>query len=432
MHHDSIHLRLYADMAWLPLAQGVAEQGAAVFGLDHGKTLRLTMAVEELLAYLAGQSAGDMLEITITRRACHILTEFAFAARDADLWAMNITACGVSCSEESMQAMGLLLAARMCDGFEVRRHGGQVVLSLRMNRSYPGLDGGAVEHVAARGALQVRAADDPARIKEACRLACGLYPPALVPPSFATPGMVVDQVRAGDLHAALAEDAGGAVRGFIVWMQRSEASVSFCGPYVFARDDAQTARALTDHLVAQVARTTANGIISDLATADLPPGEFEALGELPFTGDDDMPAPLPVWYRGLREDNGVTVWAHAGLKLFLEQAYERLFLMRDIRPTQPVGEHRDARSVFATSLRPQASVALITPMLDGADAGENIRLHAGMLRAEGYRNILLHLDLSAGWQADLPPLLEETGFAPVMVLPFASRADVVVYQHVRV
>lgn len=429
MRHHPLHLRLHADAAWIPLVQGMAGQAGAVFGLDHAKTLRLTMAVEEILAYLAAQAPDEPLDLIMIPQASQVALDFSFTAADADLWAMNITACGVSCAEDNMQAMGLLLAARMSDGFEVRRDGTRVTLRLRMHRAYPELDAAPVTPVPARGAVTVHPATDPARIKEACRLTHGLYPPGLVPPGFATPGMIVDRIRAGELGAALAGDEGGAVRGFLIWEQRAAASVSFCGPYVFAREDTRTARALTDHLIGQVARTSVKGILSDLATADLPREEFELLGELPLLAPDGNPAPLPLWYRGLHEDNGLTVWAHAQLEPFLADVYARLFLMRDIRPTQDLGEDRSGRSVFATQLRPAVSQALLAPMLDGADMGRNIQHHVDLLQAEGYRNILLHLDLSVGWQAALPPLLRSAGFAPAVVLPFAGRADVVVYQH---
>ena len=430
VRHHPLHLRLHADAAWIPLVQGLAEQAGAVFGLDYAKTLRLTMAVEEILAYLADQAPDEPLDLTLTPLASQVALDFSFAAADADLWAMNITACGVSCAEHDMQAMGLLLAARMSDGFEIRRDGTRVTLRLRMHRAYPELDPAPVTPVAARGAVTVHPATDPARIKEACRLIHGLYPPGLAPTGVATPGMIVDRIRGGELGAALAEDEGGAVRGFLLWEQASAGSVAFRGPYVFAPDDTRTGRLLTDHLVGQLARTSVAGLVSDLATPDLPGEDFELLGELPLVAPDGQPAPLPLWYRSLREDNGLTVWAHPTLEPFLEEAYARLVLMRDIRRTQDLGEEREGRSVFATQLRPAVSQALLTPMLDGTDAGRNIQRHVDLLLAEGYRNILLSLDLSVGWQAALPPLLIAAGFAPVVVLPFAGRADVVMFQHV--
>ncbi|NCD24874.1 MAG: hypothetical protein EOL86_04670 [Deltaproteobacteria bacterium] len=426
-----IHLRLHADAAWIPLAQGMAGQAGAVFGLDRGKILRLTMAAEEILAYLAAQAPDEILEITCTPGASHVALEFAFTAADADLWAMNITAGGVSDTEDDMRAMGLMLAARMSDGFEIRREGGRVVLGLRMNRPYPEIKRGPITPVPMRGTPVAKPAEDPARISEACRLALSLYPTGLVPAEFATPGMIVDQIRAGDLGAALAEDDGGSVRGFLIWKQTSAASATFCGPYVFAPDAGQSARVLTDHLVNHVARTAVTGLLSELATSDLPREDFELLGELPLLDADGRRAPLPLWYRGLREDNGLTILAHRDLEPFLEDAYARLFLVRDIRPAQDQGAGLGPHSVLAARLRPAASQALLTPMLAGADIGTNLKRHVDLLLGEGYRNILLHLDLSVGWQAALPPILAGAGFQPVVVLPFAGRADVVVFQHAR-
>ena len=70
-------------------------------------------------------------------------------------------------------------------------------------------------------------------------------------------------------------------------------------------------------------------------------------------------------------------------------------------------------------------------MLDGQDMGRNIFDHVRVLRAEGYRNLFIHLDLALGWHGALVPDVLAAGFAPRLVLPYASQADVVVFQHAR-
>jgi hypothetical protein len=425
----TITLRLHADAAWIPMVQGLAEQCGTVFGLDHGKTLRLTMAVEEILAYLAELTPQAPLELIVTPGASHVDTTFSFAARDADLWAMNLTACGADCAEENLQAMGLLLAARMSDGLEARRDGANVLLRLRMDRTYPDLDPRRAERFAPRGAVSFRPALDPSLIKEACALAASLYPQSIAPPDFRTPGKVVDRILGGELFGALAVDQGGNVCGFMTWEPLSATSVSFCGPYVFTAERASVARGLTEHLVGAVARTPVAVILSRMPTEDLPREEFELLGTLPLTDADGAPAPLNIWYRDMREDNGLAVWTHPELKAFLHAEYERLFLMRDIHLVSHQGEQVAGRSVFATSIQPEASQALLIPMLDGTDASDTLRGHVQLLTSEGYRNILVHLDLAHGWQAAMAPALLENGFQPRVLLPHAGQADVMVLQH---
>jgi len=425
----TITLHLHADPAWIPMVQGMAEHCGTVFGLDHGKALRLTMAVEEILAYLAELTPQAPLELNLTPGASHVDTTFSFAARDADLWAMNITACGADCAEENIQAMGLLLAARMSDGLEVRRDGASVILRLRMDRSYPGLETRQAERFAPRGEVLFQPALDPSRIKEACALATALYPEGMVPQAFRTPGKVVDQILGGELFGAMALDQGGNVCGFMTWSPRSATSVSFFGPYVFTSERTAVARGLTEHLIGAVVRTPVSAILSQLPTEDLPREDVELLGTLPLLAADGTPCPMPIWYRGMREDNGLAVWTHPELEGFLRTAYEQLFLMRDIHAVSHQGEQVAGRSVFATSFQPEASQALLIPMLDGADASGTLRGHVQLLVSEGYRNILVHLDLAHGWQAALAPALLENGFQPRVLLPHAGQADVMVLQH---
>lgn len=425
----TITLKLHADPVWIPMVQGVAEQCGAAFGLDRGKALRLTMAVEELLAYLAELAPKAPLELRLEPGASHVDTRFSFTARDADLWAMNITACGDACAEDNLQAMGLLLAARMSDGFEAHRDGANVTLRLRMDRAYPGIESREAERFAPRGEVTFVPADEPSLVKEACALTAALYPQRLVPPAFRTPGKVVDRIRGGELCGVLALDRGGTVCGLMTWEPLSATSISFCGPYVFTRERAATARGLTERLVGAVARTPVAVILSQLPTEDLPEGEVELLGTLPLAQADGTPDPLPVWYRDMREDNGQAVWTHPALEGFLREAYDRLFLVRDIHPTSRQGEQVAGRSVFATSIRPEASQAVIIPMLDGEDASATLRGHVQLLQSEGYRNILAHLDLAFGWQAALAPAFLENGFEPRVLLPHAGQADMVVLQH---
>jgi hypothetical protein len=425
----SISLRLHAEPAWIPMVQGMAEQSGLVLGLDQAKALRLTMAVEEILAYLSELTPGAPLELTLAQGASHVDTVFSFTANDADLWAMNITACGATCAEDNLQAMGLLLAARMSDGMEVRRDGVSVVLRLRMDRSYPQQEIEAAERFPARGRLRFEPALDPARIKKACALARALYPDEFVPAGFGTPGKIVDQLLAGELFGALALDEGGAVAGMITWEHSSATSVSFCGPYIFVLGESPAPRGLTDHMLSAVARTQVSAILSRLPTEELPQDSFELLGSLPLTATDGTARPLPVWFRSMGEDNGLSVWTHPALEDFLRQTYDRLFLMRDVHSTTRQGEDVSGRSVFSTAIRPEASQALLTPMLDGADAESTLQSHVELLLSEGYRNILIHIDLAQGWQATLIPVLLTTGFTPRLVLPHAGQSDMVVLQY---
>ena len=429
MKSRAITLHLHADAAWIPLVQAMARHSGPVFGLDHDTTQRLTMAAEEILAYLSGPHPGTPLTLSLTPGADHVNVLFSFAAADVELWAMNITARDAVRNEDELQSLGLLLAARMSDGMEIRREGGNLTLRLRLDRVYPQVAAAWRHPFDPRGPVRCEPLGDPARIKEACLQAAALYPAAVVPQAFATPGRVVDRTGAGELSGVMALDQSDTVCGFMTWEPLSPTSVAFNGPYVFTRDTTSPARLLTDAMISSVARTSVSAVLSTLPTADLPLEVFESLGTLPLVNADGNPRPLPVWYRGMGEDNGLAVWSHPELDGFLRREYQRLFLMRDIHHAVRQGEKVAGRSVFATSLCPAASQALLTPMLDGADAEQIIGAHVRMLNAEGYRNILFHLDLSQSWQAALAPALLGNNFQPRIILPHAGRADLLVLHH---
>ncbi|WP_147822022.1 ATP-binding protein [Salidesulfovibrio onnuriiensis] len=427
---NSVSLRLPADPSMIPVAQRAAETSAKAFGLEAGKALRLTMAVEEIVAYLASLANEERIGLDILPRSDHVTTRFSFRAADADLHALNLTSRGDLSSDEAMQTMGLLLASRMTDDFEIHREGRELRLSLRMNRAYPAVEPEVASRFDAKGAVTVTEESEPAQIKRACSLALALYQPHELPLAFRTPGKVVDTTLGGDMHTALALDESGAVCGMICWESRSEKSVSFDGPYVFATQREETARLLVDHLVNAVARTSTLGLFGLRNTEDLPEGDFEMLATLPMIGLDKATREIPIWFRHLREDNGMVVWAPESLTEFLEQAYDELVLMRDIQPTNAMGEHVSGRSVFAVKLNKESGQATLRPMLAGADSAENIRQHVQVLKQEGCENIIVHLDLGSGWQAALADALLENGFQPRLVLPYAGQSDVAVFAHV--
>jgi hypothetical protein len=48
---------------------------------------------------------------------------------------------------------------------------------------------------------------------------------------------------------------------------------------------------------------------------------------------------------------------------------------------------------------------------------------------EGITNILFEMDLGKSWQCHFTQPLLETGFEPRLVLPYAGRGDLIVFQH---
>lgn len=425
--NQTVLLELHAGMAWIPLIQSVVEHGAPVLGLDRSKTLRLTMAVEEIVSHLSRTAPGTKIDFSLKPRGWHVLTNFSFQADPSGLWAMNLATKPNLSDPDDLDHLGLLLASRMVDGFTLHLEGEVVHLTLRQDCSYPLVTPEPGEPIRAKGKLTIATTPEPALIKAACIRALNLYPAHKNHSSFSMPGKVADMAAQKDLDLALALDETGALAGMICWHVLSERGVGFFGPYVFCQDD-RAAALLTEYLIQRVARTKAMGLFSELATPELATREFESLGHLSYR-TASRTSREEVWYRHLGEDMGASVWAHPSMVKFLETAYGRLVLMRNIQVTEGLGETLPRRSVFSTRLRPERGEATLLPMVTGADAKDCVARHVETLCRENFPNIFFKLDLAFGWQAALGGALMENGFKPRLLLPHGGKSDLVVFQH---
>lgn len=425
---QSVFLRLAARAEFVPLVQGVVEQGGTLFGLGRDKTLKLVMAAEEIVSHLAKTAKGTEIDLSLSSGGWCVIADFSFEADPSGLWAINLAAREDVVAEESMNHLGLLLASRMVDGFSVNLSGKIVHLKLRQDLDYPIMEPKPVQPGKAKGEISILENPEAALIKEACINAVALYPAHLVHESFHRPGKVADMVAHGDISVAVAVDSTGALAGIIGWRKPSESGVSFSGPYIFLKDR-DVAEALETHLLNAVARTSAASLFSELATADLITRNFEELGGLDIVQSDNESSELKVWFRHLREDVGVAVWTHPAMRDFLEQAYDRLVLMRTLRETDGHGEALPEKSVFSARLRPELREATLSLMVAGGDVMDALARQVSALKKDGYRNIFFHLDLAFGWQAAVGGALMQNGFLPRLVLPHGGASDVAVFQH---
>ena len=424
----TVSLTIHADTAWIPLVQSMVELGCPVLGLDSSKTLRLTMATEEIVSHLATAAPGIKIECTLTTGGWHVLAGFSFKADPSDLWAMNLVASSDLSVSGNIEHMGLLLASRMVDDFSFHVHQGTVHLSLRQDCTYPTITPESTNRIEVKGDLSIVTNPEPAIIKESCARALNLYPPHKIHQAFTTPGKIVDMVNKNDLDVAIAVDQRGALSGMICWHSQRIPSVSFFGPYIFAKNDT-LAELLTEHLLHAVARTPATGLFSEMATDQLPTRDFESMGHLVLQTDNNQNVRQDCWYRHLQEDPGASVWAHPDMLAFLEKTYDSHVLMRDIKRTDSKGEALPDRSVFSAHLQPELHKASLLPMLLGADADDCVKQHIKALTVENYINIFFRIDLAYGWQATLGGILMKHGFVPQLVLPYGGKSDVVIFQY---
>jgi hypothetical protein len=425
-----VTLGLRADEVFLPLAVSFTEKAAQAFGMDRDDSLSLSLATEEIFAYLCHKAAPDR-EVRMWCRdgRYYVEAEFLFRADDFDMRAFNLTACPSFEDDACVEETRLLIASRMVERFRFAQSWEEIRLTLVKEKTYPPGSDVAVPPKTLLERFSVRA-PDPEELKMFVLMAAGQQEPHRLPAAFNYPGMVADMAASGEYSAAVAVDRPGEVGGGILW-RRSESyrAVQCFGPYVFQDElGHEMASALIDACIGAVAKTDAIGIINTHAGHLLPPGYFERLGTLSFRRLDGSLVDFAAYYRQLDEDLGTTVWCHPDLQDFLDVEYKRLVMPRRILPAGHLGEGRSPFSVLSSQFDRSQGYVVLRPVWWGTDAHQTVADYIDVLRKERIPEVLFELDLGRAWQALFTPALLSNGFEPRMVLPYGGRADLVVFQ----
>ncbi len=427
-----VFLSTDVDKVFLPLVTAFVENGALCYGLGKEEALDLTLAAEEVFMHLCRVAAATMepVEIRCSSGGYYVKAVFSFRTEAFDMKAFNLTATASIEDDPELEAMGLMLASRVVDRFQLSSEKGERLrLTLIKEKSYPRHEeeSRTAPRPIARFSLRP---PKPEEMKFISHLARGWYDSRVLWDFFLYPGKLVDMIGAGEYHALAAVGPAGEIGGAILWHWVGQDMVECHGPYIFNQGpESGIAEALMEGCLGAIARTNAVGLINRRPTPELPREDFELLGSLTIASPDGSSMPLQSWFRMIREDTGCTVWVHPELQEFLHREYQRLVLPREIRLVENTGESMPRHSVlFAEFDRFQECVTL-RPMWPGSDAEENTVQHVKLLRQEGILNILFAIDLGQAWHADFFPGLLRRGFDPRFVLPYAGEGDVIVFQH---
>jgi anti-sigma regulatory factor (Ser/Thr protein kinase) len=426
---NTVTLTVPANPVFLSLATEFVEESARVFGLDEPEALSLTLATEEIFVYLCQSTAPDKeVCLKCTGRGYYVEEEFSFQAKDFNMKAFNLTAASSIDDDGGMHETGLLIASRMVDHFRFSQQDDMLRLILLKEKLYPAFHELPVPKTLPLEEFSIRE-PDPEELKTFIRLLNLSYPAHLVPVTFRFPGKVVDMVASGDYVAAVATDEAGHLGGGALWRCDGPKLVEVFGPYVFNQPpDSSVAQALVESVIASVAKSSAVGVISRLPTPELPSEYFEALGSLTVERGEGSVVDIPAYYRHLEEDAGFTVWAHPTLREFLRTEYARLVFAREIRLVTDEGESSSRFSVLSAEFDQSSSQVMLRPVWWGLDSEENVAGHVRILRDEGTHGIFFEMDLGKPWHTRFAPALFDAGFEPRLVLPYAGRGDLVVFQ----
>lgn len=424
-------LQISACPEYLRVVTGCVEQSALALGLEAEDALSLTLAAEEIFAYLCSLGKAERaVRMTCGGGGYFVRTDFYFSAAHFSLHAFNITASVSPEDEASLQNLGLLIASRSVDhhGISLEPDGQGYRLSLIKEKTYPVLTSLPAAAPRPMAQYEIRTAE----AEYFKQMAAGIlkyYPESRVPSVCRTPGKLVDMSLAGHLRGAVAVDTAGHVGGGIFWHRLGRRAIECRGPFVF--DPASgpgMGGDLLEACLADIARTPAVALISRFPTPELPRSYFEPLGDLDVVTPDARSVAVTVLFRQMQEDPGTSAWVHPELETYLRDVYTRMVLPREVHVVRDMGERRESDSVlFAVFNRIQRQVNL-HPVVSGTDAYDNLLSHLALLKKESIPTIFFVMDLGRAWQADFTPALLRSGFTPRLVIPYAGKGDLLIFQ----
>lgn len=423
-------LSLRADMTFLHLATAFAEKSAIAFGLEASEALSLTLAVEEIFVYLSRTaSPGGQVVIHSRGGGYFVEIEFLFPAEDFNMRSFNITAKASMDSDADFSETGLLIASRMVERFRFEEIDKKLRLTLTKAKAYPDFCVADLPPARPLKGFSIKEAVDPEELKLLVRRVNTECAGQIFPEICRAPGMMVDIVASGDYKVALAVDRIGHIGGGIIWKWEGTGLVECFGPYLFGQPaDSTIGSELLDGCIADIARTGAKGLINRFPTPDLPKEYFEPLGSLTFAAADGETAELVAYYRHLEEDLGGTVWSHPLLEGFLQDQYRKLFFAREILPVRRAGELSSPFSVLSAEFDRGQSRVTLRPVWWGEDDHSCLSDHVETLSREQISSIFFEMDIGKSWQCHFTPALLESGFVPRLILPYAGKGDLVIFQ----
>lgn len=421
--------RIPFDMQFLPLAMEFIDKGARGFGYNDRETGGLVLAMEELFSFYVRQGAlGSAVEIELEDQGYRLALTISFRMANPDMRAFNLTWNVNPDSEESLDMLGPMIAARSVSSLRLD-FGSDERVALRMtrDRDYPPAGAVALPPTGASGTLRLcdPSADDM-RHFAAMAVASGS---AFTPPFLLRPGMAADMLDAGHLTAILLTSNDWIVGG-LLWRPLTDTCLELYGPYLFSDDpDDRMLTLLLDEATGRISHSNCRGLLRRQGALAGHERFFDFLGELELSGVSGPAAHNTYYYRQLKEESGGVVYCGGALLTFLVDLYDRLCLPRQVRETViDLSRMRDA-SVLAVELEYARSLAIIRPLCGGKDMAANLSAHLDLLRGEGINNFLVEINTGRSEEMAFGDVLEKTGFVPRLLIPDAGQGDLVIYSH---
>ena len=417
------------DMSFLPLAIEFVDKGAHGFGYSDKESMGLVLAMEELFCFYERQSAANStIEIELEDQEYRLLLSISFRTANPDMRAFNLTWHASPDSDESLEMLGPMIAARSVSSLRLDFGSDErIILRMTRNRDYAAAASVAFPPANLKGNLRL-ADPSPNDLRHFAAMAATSGNP-FIPPFLASPGMAVDMHSAGHLNALLLLNDDWITAG-VLCLPLPDPCLELYGPYMFGSDpDDEGLTMLLDEALGRISRTKYHGLIRRQGPLEGYEQFFDFLGDLELTGISGEAGHCSYYYRQLREESGGAIYCSGGLAAFLNDQYERLCLPRQVREGGVEQNRLRDASVLAVELEYARSLAIIRPLCAGKDMAENLVGHLELLKGDGINNFIVEIDTGRSEETAFAAALESSGFTPRLLIPEAGRSDLVIYDH---
>lgn len=397
------------------LLQRCVEESARAFGMDDGGCLRLTLAAEEVYAFLLARGLKEeRVSVSVLDGGADVEVRLSLPDGVLPLESFNLVPENGS-EPISGPRQGLFLAARTVSSLEASRKGREMVLSFRQDRAYAPtkvLD----ERVQPDGPWKIRAAGVTEVLQLAARAAS--RPAGQRPPFVLQEGKAADLLTSGQWGAFVAVDPRGSVGAGLFWERRGKTAFLH-GPWDFAQSG-NLAESVLNACLGALSRMDFVGVSLVAPTPETPLELFEVLGQLPSGDSREVTA----YYRLLREDDGGPLYLHSSMEGPVREMVDSLCLPRAVHVIDSVGHNVPERSALAVRIGPEPAEATLSTLASGRDGTANLLSHLEVLADQGIGRVRFALDLGRAEDVLMGACLLKAGFEPRVLLPWAGRGDI--------
>ena len=431
MRPGGAKLNVPLESKFLHLTTSFAENSALSLGLIERQAMELSLAAEEIFMHAAHFSTPEQqLEIKARQGSYYAEFEFIFPAGGINFGACNITATISPDDQASMEQMGLLLASRLVDHFTLKpMSDGRIKFSLIKEKKYArAVRTNRTLHRPFKKWSVVRPSNQ-AEIMAFLELVNNDYHGFETPDFIKFPGKTADMIKSDECRVALAVSPYGLIGGGLLWKPNGGGYAECFGPYLFGQPSGSSmVEDLIDFCLNDLARTNCINLISRFSPNPLPAAYFQKLGDLDVLDKHRKWVARETFFRLLHEDIGTAVWCHPALSDFLDKEYYRLSLPREVQLIPGTVSAESPCSVITSERNLAEHYVNLTPALSGQDMEHNIGAHINLFKQEGVKMIFIGIDLGRPAHSDFVPALLHLGFSPRLIMPYAGKKDIVVFQ----